>query len=68
MEVKGDGKKRKLEKEANGATLQLLKDDLHSLLEPLRKEQLISLMVNAGSSYPAIAEEIKDVARKDPAH
>ena len=25
-------------------------------------------MVNAGSSYPAIAEEIKDVASKDPAH
>lgn len=68
MEVKGDGKKRKLDEEANGAPLQLSKDDLHSLLEPLSKEQLISLLVNAGSSYPAIAEEIKDVASKDPAH
>jgi heterogeneous nuclear ribonucleoprotein A1/A3 len=37
-------------------------------LEPLSKEQLISLLVDAGSSYPAIAEEIKDVASKDPAH
>ena len=25
-------------------------------------------MVNAGSSYPAIAEEIKDVASKEPTH
>jgi len=25
-------------------------------------------MVNAGSSYPAIAEEIKKVASKDPTH
>jgi len=68
MANKGDGKKRKLAEEANGAALQVSTDHLHSLLEPLSKEQLISLLVNAGSSYPAIAEEIKDVASKDPAH
>ena len=44
------------------------KDDLHSLLEPLSKEQLISLVVNACSSYPAIAEENKYVASKDSVH
>lgn len=68
MEKKGDGKKRKLDDAANGAAQQLSEDHLHSLLEPLSKDQLISLLVNAGSSYPAIAEEIKDVASKDPAH
>jgi hypothetical protein len=47
MEKKGDGKKRKLDEEANGAALQLSKDHLHSLLEPLSKEQLISLLVGA---------------------
>jgi len=47
MENKADGKKRKLDEEANGAALQLSKDHLHSLLDQLSKEKLIFLLVDA---------------------
>ncbi|GLJ21485.1 hypothetical protein SUGI_0396730 [Cryptomeria japonica] len=60
------GKKRKLAHQGNGVSLD--PDELHALLEPLSKEQLLSIMVNIGSSNPAIAEEIREVASKDPAH
>ncbi|KAJ7520275.1 hypothetical protein O6H91_20G076100 [Diphasiastrum complanatum] len=44
------------------------KDDLKRLLEPLSKEQLVELLADAGCQYPAVADEISDVASKDPAH
>eukprot|EP01018_Ginkgo_biloba_P038212 Gb_23748 [translate_table: standard] len=68
MEHAGDGKKRKLDDESNGEAVPLSKEDLKQLLAPLSKEQLVSLLVNAGCQYPAIADDIRDVASKDPAH
>uniref|UniRef100_A0A0C9QX59 TSA: Wollemia nobilis Ref_Wollemi_Transcript_1845_1572 transcribed RNA sequence n=1 Tax=Wollemia nobilis TaxID=56998 RepID=A0A0C9QX59_9CONI len=75
MENVGDAKKRKLNEEeeleaeyGNGNGGSMSKDELQGLLEPLTKEQLISIMLNIGSLNPAIAEEIRDVASKDPAH
>jgi hypothetical protein len=38
------------------------------ILAPLGKEQVINLLVNAGHLYPAIADNIINAARKDPAH
>ncbi|KAI5076348.1 hypothetical protein GOP47_0008413 [Adiantum capillus-veneris] len=62
-----DTKKRKLD-ESNGSTPLLTRDDVRMLLEPLSKEQLVNLLMNAGLQYPAIADEIRDIASKDPAH
>eukprot|EP00250_Pteridium_aquilinum_P012540 c20788_g2_i1 orf=175-1260(+) len=68
MEYVGeDTKKRKLD-ESNGSTPFLSKEDVKMLLEPLSKEQLVNLLMNAGFQYPAIADEIRDIASKDPAH
>jgi hypothetical protein len=36
------------------------------ILAPLGKEQVINLLVNAGCLYPAIADNIINVARKKP--
>ncbi|KAH9296396.1 hypothetical protein KI387_039984 [Taxus chinensis] len=58
----GSKKRRKLGND------QVSEDELHALLEPLSKDQLLSIMINIGSSNPAIAEEIRDAASKDPAH
>ncbi|MCO5611791.1 hypothetical protein L7F22_066050 [Adiantum nelumboides] len=62
-----DTKKRKLD-DSNGSTPLLTRDDVRMLLEPLSKEQLVNLLMNAGLQYPAIADEIRDIASKDPAH
>eukprot|EP00271_Cylindrocystis_brebissonii_P009267 TRINITY_DN2398_c0_g2_i1.p1 TRINITY_DN2398_c0_g2~~TRINITY_DN2398_c0_g2_i1.p1 ORF type:complete len:402 (+),score=82.56 TRINITY_DN2398_c0_g2_i1:159-1364(+) len=67
-------KKRKLEDGVNGegaseeAAGALSKEELKKLLEPLTKEQLIELLSNAGVQYVTVAEEINEVASKDPAH
>eukprot|EP00249_Psilotum_nudum_P019678 c27366_g1_i9 orf=448-1539(-) len=61
-------KKRKMIDDINGSLSMLSKDDLKMLLDPLSKEQLVALLVNAGSQFPAIADDIRDVASKDPAH
>ncbi len=43
-----ESKKRKLSKEeSNGSILKLSKDELKKLLEPLTKEQLVALLVDA---------------------
>ncbi|KAH9295015.1 hypothetical protein KI387_038603, partial [Taxus chinensis] len=69
MEYGGDGKKRKLDGGINGGgAVQPSEDDLRQLLVPLSKDQLVSLLVNAGCLYPAVADDIRDVASKDPAH
>ncbi|KAL3623782.1 hypothetical protein CASFOL_032598 [Castilleja foliolosa] len=68
-------KKRKLEEAENGESLHSLNDttafssyeELRVLLDPLAKQQLVDLLAKAGSEYPSIAEEIKSVARADPA-
>ncbi|KAJ7564656.1 hypothetical protein O6H91_02G044400 [Diphasiastrum complanatum] len=66
--VTDDSKKRKLNDESNGTDVPYSKEDLKKLLEPLSKDQLILLLTDAGSQYPAVAGEIRDVASKDPAH
>ncbi|EFJ38326.1 hypothetical protein SELMODRAFT_163608 [Selaginella moellendorffii] len=67
--VAEDTKKRKLNSDdSNGYSVSLSKDDLKRLLEPLSKEQLVALLIDAGSQYPAVADDIRDVASKDPAH
>eukprot|EP01018_Ginkgo_biloba_P039687 Gb_14177 [translate_table: standard] len=47
----GDGKKRKLDDEANGSVVKLSKEELKKILELLSKEQLVSVMVNAKSQF-----------------
>lgn len=43
-----DNKKRKVTESGNGAsTVQLTRDELKSLLEPLNKDQLIALLIEA---------------------
>ncbi|CAI9097408.1 OLC1v1033828C1 [Oldenlandia corymbosa var. corymbosa] len=42
-------------------------EELHSLLDPLPKPQLVDVLAKLGSQYPFIAEEIRSVARADPA-
>ncbi|CDP10118.1 unnamed protein product [Coffea canephora] len=42
-------------------------EELRTLLEPLAKPQLTDLLVKLGFQYPFIAEEIRSVARADPA-
>ncbi|KAL3698821.1 hypothetical protein R1sor_012897 [Riccia sorocarpa] len=63
-----ESKKRKLNAESNGSSIVLSVEELKKLLEPLSKEQLIALLVNAGSQFSTVADEIRDVASKDPAH
>eukprot|EP00897_Mesotaenium_endlicherianum_P003971 jgi/Mesen1/3601/ME000020S03136 len=60
-------KKRKVQ---DGETTgpEISEEDIKSLLDPLSREQLVELLVRAGSQYSAVAEEIRDVASKDPAH
>lgn len=68
MEQSGDGKKRKLDDGSNGVPLEVSEEDLRQLLAPLSKEQVVNLLVNAGCVYPAIADNIRNAASKDPAH
>ncbi|KAL3533913.1 hypothetical protein ACH5RR_007434 [Cinchona calisaya] len=41
--------------------------ELRALVDPLAKPQLVDLLAKLGSQYPFIAEEIRSVARADPA-
>lgn len=69
MELSGeDAKKRRLDDDGNGASPFVTSEDLRALLEPLSKEQLVDLLATAGFQYPAIADDIREVASKDPAH
>jgi len=68
MEQSGDGKKRKLDDGSNGGLVEVSEEDLRQLLAPLSKEQVVNLLVNAGCLYPAIADNIRNAASKDPAH
>ncbi|KAI5065959.1 hypothetical protein GOP47_0018583, partial [Adiantum capillus-veneris] len=63
-------KKRRLDEDGSGSSPSLFdaSEDLRALLEPLSKEQLVDLLSNAGFQYPAIADDIREVASKDPAH
>eukprot|EP00246_Nothoceros_aenigmaticus_P011545 TRINITY_DN3181_c0_g1_i1.p1 TRINITY_DN3181_c0_g1~~TRINITY_DN3181_c0_g1_i1.p1 ORF type:complete len:367 (+),score=70.42 TRINITY_DN3181_c0_g1_i1:102-1202(+) len=63
-----EGKKRKLNEESNGSAVHLSEDELKKLLEPLSKEQLIGLLAKAGFQFSAVADDIRDIASKDPAH
>ncbi|RRT48216.1 hypothetical protein BHM03_00026257 [Ensete ventricosum] len=65
-----DSKKRKLEEAADsggGFALEFSKQ-LRFLLDPLRKDQLVDLLVKLGNQYPSVAEEIKGLASEDPVH
>ncbi|CAM6098142.1 unnamed protein product [Calypogeia fissa] len=69
--VGGDeSKKRKLNnnESSNGSSIILTPEELKKLLEPLSKEQLIALLADAASQFSAVADDIRDVASKDPAH
>ncbi|EFJ23104.1 hypothetical protein SELMODRAFT_151090 [Selaginella moellendorffii] len=79
MEHQEDSKKRKIKEESDlhdapmegyeaPVPLRLSRDDLKRLLEPLSKEQLVALLTDAGSQYSAVADDIREVASKDPAH
>lgn len=83
MELPPDEKKRKFDDESNntnntinnGLVLEtnassssLSKEELKKLLDPLTKDQLVELLSSAGVQYGSVAEEINEVASKDPAH
>ncbi|MCO5554043.1 hypothetical protein L7F22_007569 [Adiantum nelumboides] len=61
-------KKRRLDEDGNASSPFADSEDLRALLEPLSKEQLVDVLSNAGFQYPAIADDIREVASKDPAH
>ncbi|CAL9041485.1 UBP1-associated protein 2C [Musa acuminata AAA Group] len=65
-----DSKKRKLEEEggSGGAFAMEFSKQLRFLLDPLRKDQLVDLLVKLGNQYPSVAEEIKGLASEDPVH
>ncbi|KAG0587703.1 hypothetical protein KC19_2G185100 [Ceratodon purpureus] len=64
-----DSKKRKVMEGGDGtSTVKLSRDELKKLLEPLSKEQLVGLLIDAGSQFPAVADDIRDSASKDPVH
>ncbi|BBN03260.1 hypothetical protein MPTK1_2g22090 [Marchantia polymorpha subsp. ruderalis] len=63
-----ENKKRRLNDDNNGSSIVLSSEELKKLLEPLSKEQLITLLADAGSQFSAVADDIRDVASKDPAH
>ncbi|URE39308.1 hypothetical protein MUK42_07657 [Musa troglodytarum] len=65
-----DSKKRKLEEEdgSGGAFAFEFSKQLRFLLDPLRKDQLVDLLVKLGNQYPSVAEEIKGLASEDPVH
>ncbi|XP_058073461.1 UBP1-associated protein 2C-like isoform X3 [Magnolia sinica] len=68
-ETMEDSKKRKLEETGNGQPSSLPSEEhLRLLLDPLRKDQLLDLLVKLGSQYPSVAEEIRGVASADPVH
>ncbi|XP_074559098.1 UBP1-associated protein 2C-like [Curcuma longa] len=65
-----EAKKRKLEEGSiNGGVSDLDSDSqLRFLLDPLRKDQLVDLLVKLGNQYPSVAEEIRGLASSDPVH
>ncbi|KAG0626873.1 hypothetical protein M758_2G157700 [Ceratodon purpureus] len=64
-----DSKKRKVMEGGDGtSSVKLSRDELKKLLEPLSKEQLVGLLIDAGSQFPAVADDIRDSASKDPVH
>ncbi|XP_042489593.1 UBP1-associated protein 2C-like [Macadamia integrifolia] len=62
-----DVKKRKLDETSNGRS-SLSAEQLRMLLDPLRRDQLLDLLLKLGSQYPSVAEEIKSIASADPIH
>ncbi|XP_043690594.1 UBP1-associated protein 2C-like isoform X2 [Telopea speciosissima] len=62
-----DVKKRKLDETSNGQS-SLSLEQLRLLLDPLRRDQLLDLLLKLGSQYPSVAEEIKSIASADPVH
>lgn len=65
----GTKKKRKVIEGGNRApTVKLSREELKKLLEPLSKDQLVALLIDAGSLFPAVADDIRDSASKDPVH
>ncbi|KAF8395902.1 hypothetical protein HHK36_019857 [Tetracentron sinense] len=64
-----DSKKRKLEETDIDQISSLSSGEhLRMLLDPLRKDQLLDLLLKLGSQYPSVAEEIKSLASADPVH
>ncbi|XP_008777247.1 UBP1-associated protein 2C-like [Phoenix dactylifera] len=64
-----EAKKRKLEETGNGDVFSPQSEgQLRNLLDPLRKDQLVDLLVKLGTQYSTVAEEIKGVACSDPVH
>uniref|UniRef100_A0A1D1XEH3 Heterogeneous nuclear ribonucleoprotein D0 n=1 Tax=Anthurium amnicola TaxID=1678845 RepID=A0A1D1XEH3_9ARAE len=61
-----DSKKRSLEESECGDLPSA--EDLKLLLDPLRKDQLVEILLKLGTQYPSVAEEIKGVASADPVH
>ncbi|XP_031489052.1 UBP1-associated protein 2C-like [Nymphaea colorata] len=43
-------------------------EELRLLLEPLKKEQLVDLLIKFGSQNPSVAEGIRSAASADPVH
>lgn len=64
-----ESKKRKVgEAGTHEAALAVSDEQLRSLLDPLRKDQLVDLLVKLGIQYPEVAEEINGAASEDPVH
>ncbi|KAH7660345.1 heterogeneous nuclear ribonucleoprotein A1/A3 protein [Dioscorea alata] len=70
MAAMEDPKKRKLERTGTGDGVLARQSDeqLRLLLDPLRKDQLVDLLVKLGTQIPEVAEEIRGVASADPVH
>ncbi|KAJ0989772.1 hypothetical protein J5N97_008128 [Dioscorea zingiberensis] len=69
MAAMEDPKKRKLERAGTGGVPARQSDEqLRLLLDPLRKDQLVDLLVKLGTQIPEVAEEIRGVASADPVH
>ncbi|XP_039142531.1 UBP1-associated protein 2C-like isoform X2 [Dioscorea cayenensis subsp. rotundata] len=70
MAAMEDPKKRKLERTGTGDSVLARQSDeqLRLLLDPLRKDQLVDLLVKLGTQIPEVAEEIRGVASADPVH
>lgn len=62
-----EAKKRKME-ESTANHHSESEEHLKSYLDPLRKDQLINLLVKLGTQYPSVAVEITSLASADPIH
>lgn len=64
-----EAKKRKFEDTGDGDVSSPQSEaQLRNLLDPLRKDQLVDLLVKLGTQYPTVAEEIQGLASSDPVH